>query len=91
MGTYICVVSMQYFSCGADELLPEDHIQTFLTRTIVLDEFQRVFEDDKFRLVNSHVHIISAGAHRLACSVLNLQSSRVFFSLPFFLVSFTLT
>lgn len=67
VGTYIVYILLRKFSCGVDDLVPEDHIQTFLTRTIVLDELQRVFEDDKFRLVNSHVHIVSAD---IACIVL---------------------
>ena len=46
-----------YFAVPLDEFLPETHIQNFLSRTFFFDEFQRVFEDEKFRSAHAYIAV----------------------------------
>ena len=44
---WMCCMILVHFT--TDEFVPETHIQNFLNRQFFLDEFQRVFEDEKYR------------------------------------------
>ena len=48
----LSVFDVFLFCLYVDDLLPESHIQKFLTRTFFIDELQRVFEDEKYRSVD---------------------------------------